>query len=488
MNILLVEDDQSSRRQIGKILRELGHHVAESDNGVDALVLFKAGEFHMVLSDIRMPGMSGIELLRKLSYLPAGREADVVLFTGYGDMESAIEALRAGAYDYMLKPINVEELAVVTGRVAEHQALRRENRILTENFDGEVKAAIEETERELSSLKKAYAMIVGPGEIGIFSDCIRDILAQADKFHSDRSIPVLIQGETGTGKEVIARYVHFGRSVVTAPFVDINCAALTPGIFESELFGYEAGSFTGGLPKGQRGKLDVARGGTIFLDEVTELPLDLQAKLLRVIQEKEYYRVGGLKKIKADVRIICTTNLNIGKCVDEGSFRKDLYYRLCVGRLYLPPLRERAEEILPLGEMFLKKMAGSKGKKFIKISNPAAEILLSYEWPGNIRELRNTMEWVTLMYDDVELKPEHLGVLEQSKTRPLQAGSGHCRILDPVNFSLPAEGLNIEGYFDRIIGRALEMHGGNKTKTAGYLGISRRSLQCRLARIRKKSL
>jgi len=284
----------------------------------------------------------------------------------------------------------------------------------------------------------------------------------------------------------VARYIHFGNMQCMLPFVDINCAALNPGIFESELFGYEAGSFTGGLPKGQKGKLDIAKGGTVFLDEIAELPTDLQAKLLRVIQEKEFYRVGGLRKIKTDIRIICATNVDLFTRMEQGAFRKDLYYRLKVGHLVIPPLRERTEEILPLARMFLNKFACKRGKRFSGICDSAAQIMLTYDWPGNVRELRNAMEWVAFMHDGVEVKPSHLGVLKQAITKSIFPDNSPSPVLDPEHFSLPSEGLDIEGFFSKIVLQALEMHNRNKTKAARYLGISWRSLDCRLARLRKQ--
>ncbi|MCL6478090.1 MAG: sigma-54 dependent transcriptional regulator [Peptococcaceae bacterium] len=484
MNILVVEDNQDSRVSLCKFLRDLGHRVLECASGQDALRLFSR-EFNMILSDVKMPDMSGTELLRRISSLPEGQDVDMVLFTGHNDLELAIEALRAGAYDYLLKPINIEELVAVTERVAEHQALRRENKLLAKKFGDRVKAATEEAEQELIRLKEAYAKTVRLGKVGVFSDIMENIFRQAARFHTDRSIPVLIQGETGTGKEVVARYIHFGNREITTPFVDINCAALAPSIFESELFGYEAGAFTGGLPRGQKGKLDIAAGGTIFFDEITELPIGLQAKLLRVIQEKEFYRVGGLKKIKADVRIICASNGDMEKRLEEGSFRRDLYYRLNVGRIFIPPLRERAEEIIPLASMFLTEFARKRGKHFNKISDSAADILLSYKWPGNVRELRNTMDWVALMHDGEKLLPSHLGILQHSRTSGPPSENNQYPVVEPENFSLPAGGLNLESYINKIVYRALEMHKGNKTKTARYLGISRSSLYCRLEKMGK---
>lgn len=486
MNILLVEDDYESRACLADFMRGLGNKVVESADGYDALELFSRGNYHLVLTDIKMPKISGIELLHKIRGLPRGRDVFIIVFTGYGDMQTSIEALRAGAYDYLLKPINLEELEKVIEQVAEHQALKQENEILTNKFDDVVKAATEETRQELTRLKRAYCKSVGLGSIAIYSEAMKMIFQQAARFHADRSIPVLIEGETGTGKEVIARYIHYGRGDVTTPFVDLNCAAIMPSLFESELFGYEAGAFTGGISKGQKGKLDMARGGTLFLDEIAEIPGFLQAKLLRFIQEKEYYRVGGLKKIKADVRILCATNVNIEEKVKEGVFRQDLYYRLNIGRILLPPLRNRTEEIMPLATIFLKEFSQKRGKRFSKISDPAAGKLLSYGWLGNVRELRNAMEWVTIMHDDVLLKPSHLGILEtHHQNKIISENNTPSPAVDPDNFSLPPEGLDLENFLNKIICRVVEMHSSNKTRAAQYLNISRRSLQCRLEKIQK---
>lgn len=482
MKILLVDDDIDSRAGVAEFLGEMGHEVTECADGEQALAAYLSGDYPMVMSDIKMPRMSGIELLRRITAMAGEKPADVVLFTGHGDMETAIEALRAGAYDYLLKPINVAELAAITERIAEHQLLLRENKVLTERFTDEVRAATEETQKELSRLKQMVSCAAGLGNIGFFSEEMRRIVRQAKRYHEDRSIPVLIEGETGTGKEVLARIVHYGDMDGAAPFVDVNCAALTPSLFESELFGYEAGAFTGGLIKGQKGKLDLAQGGSLLLDEVGEIPLELQGKLLRVIQEKEFYRVGGLKKIKTDVRIICATNCNLEQRVEEGKFRKDLYYRLKVGHVVIPPLRRRRNDVLPLAEIFLREFAVQKGRRFNRITQDAGDLLLAYDWPGNVRELRNTMEWAAFMYDDVELKPIHLGGMKKgtyfAEITPTQTISP----LDPDQFVLPARSFELEEFIDRIVLQALELFNGNKTAAARYLGISRRSLYCRLDR------
>jgi len=392
--------------------------------------------------------------------------------------------LRLGAYDYLLKPINVSELAAITDRIAEHQSLLRENKVLTEQFSIEVRVATEDTRQELSRLKQRLRQTNGLDNIGIFSAEMRSIVAQAHKYHENRLIPVLIEGETGTGKEIISRILHYGdmsdELISQAPFIDVNCAAITASLFESELFGYDPGAFTGSLTKGQKGKLDIAQGGTLFLDEVGEIPLELQGKLLRVIQEKEFYRVGGLKKVKTDVRIICATNANLEQMVEQGTFRKDLYFRLKVGHFVIPPLRLRRDDIIPMAEMFLRQFAGNKLNNFQRISESAANMLRSYDWPGNVRELRNTLEWVAFMHDDVELKPEHLVNLRQtSESSSIQVSSEQ---VSPGPFVLPESGFNLEEHFDEIVQQALQACHGNKTAAALRLGISRRSLYCRLDR------
>lgn len=475
LNILLVDDEHESRASLVEFLRDIGYEVTECANGADALQAFANREFHLVLSDIRMPRMSGTELLREIR--SRSEDVDVVLFTGYGDMDSAIEALRLGAYDYLLKPVNIKELVSVAEQVAEHQALKRENKILNTKFEEAVQEAARDTREELSRVRKAYCQVAGIGDICVVSASMQKAFQQAQQLHANRSVPVLIEGETGTGKEVVARYIHYGDGDVTVPFIGLNCAAMASGISESEFFGYVPGVL--GLPKGKRGKIDLAQNGTLFLDQVAELPVGIQAKLLRVIEEREFFRVGGLTKVSADVRIICATNADLAKQVDRGTFRSDLFYRLKGAYIYLPPLRERKDDILPLVTMFLARCNSEQGKRFTGISKSAADILLSYEWPGNVRELKNIIELVVLMWDEHEVLPAHLDVLQ--KAGPAQPEKPEADgLIDTVNFSLPSESLPLREYTDRIIRRALEMYGGNKTRTAKYLGMSRRSLDCRL--------
>ena len=479
MQILLVDDDRDSRAAVRWFLRDQGHTVVECGSGEEALQQFTAGDFPMVLSDIRMPGMSGVELLMALKKFSASWRTDVVLFTGYADVESAVAALRAGAYDYLFKPVDAQELAVVVDRIAEHQALLRENKEFKEKFNDAVAAATAETRRELARMER-LAVETAVGKVGAFSTTTQAVLDLAVKFHHDRAIPVLIQGETGTGKEIVAKTIHFGdcrNADAAGPFVDINCAAIAPPLFESELFGYEAGAFTGGASKGQKGKLDLAAGGTLFLDEVGEIPLELQGKLLRVLQEKEYYRVGGLKRIRTDARIVCATNASLEERVTSGAFRRDLYYRLKVGEVFLSPLRNRREEILPLATMFLQDFARQKGKKFREISPEAGRLLDQYDWPGNIRELKNTIEFAVFMYDELKLKPSHLTLLDDCV---ISADTPPAAPDKQVVLPLPAGGYLLKQYTQDVVRIVLAAHNGNQTATARYLGISLRALSYRL--------
>lgn len=326
----------------------------------------------------------------------------------------------------------------------------------------QVEAATREAQRKVIEFKKLAAQSVGLGEVLYSSPKMLNIVEEARKYNQDRSISVLILGETGTGKEVIARLIHYGDlDIVDSPFVAVNCAAVNRQLFESEFFGYEAGSFTGGLKGGQIGKFDSAKGGTIFLDEISEIPLDLQSKLLRVIDSREFYRVGGNRPVATDVRIVCASNVDLNYAVNNGTFRKDLYYRLCVGLINIPPLRERGQEIIDLALHFLKQFSRQKGKKFDKIHYQAAHILSSYSWPGNVRELKNLMEWITFMYDDEVLLPQYLEKLVDVKFQS--------------NDSLLTLNTGGEITLDLIL-QALETAKGNKQKAANLLGISRPTL------------
>ncbi len=480
MRILIVDDEVIGRKYLANYIKhQLGHEVADCGTASEALELFQREPFPMVLSDIKMPGTTGVELLQKLKSLPEGRLTDVVLVTGYGDMSTAIQALRHKAYDYLLKPIKLEELEAVVSHVAERQSLLRENRELAFNFENKVAEATRETRKRLESIQKAYAEVVGIGRIGIFSDSMRTVFSMAERFHQDRTVPVLIEGETGTGKEIVARLVHFGKGEVTTPFVSVNCSALTPTLFESELFGYEGGAFSGSKKTGQKGKLELAHGGTLFLDEIGDMPLDLQPKLLRVLEEREFYRVGGVIKVRIDVRIICATNRDLESMVENRTFRRDLFYRLNLGRIVIPPLRRRKEAIGPLALMFLNSFAEQKRKRLRGIDPQALDILKDHSWPGNVRELENAIERVALLYDDTEIRPEHLSFLnsrEESQALLDPQGS----LLQPGSLVLPEEALDLKAIEAEIVRKTLKKFDENKSQAARYLGLSRGEFYTRL--------
>lgn len=460
MKILLAEDNEKSREYLSDFLNQGGHSVTTAENGRQALDYFKTRLFDLVITDIKMPELTGIEFLRQISVYKNERDYDVIIFTAYGDMETAIEALRMGVSDYLQKPVDIEVLADVIRRIEE----KRANRIP------------KQADKAVPTRTSGHSPLVpGIGPIGIYSQAMKNIVEMAAKFHGDRSIPVLILGETGTGKEVVAKLIHYDNSDIQEPFVDINCANLTSTMFESELFGYESGAFTGAQKTGSKGKIDLANGGTLFLDEIGEMSIELQAKLLRVIQEKEFYRVGGLKKISADLRIICATNIDIQKRVEEGKFRKDLYYRLNIGQFVLPPLKERKEDIIPLAEMFIEEFCTKRSKRFVRISKKAKGILLGHDWPGNVRELKNLMESIVFNIEGPEITDECLDLVANE-------------IGKEKNHS-PAAPVMAQGYIKRLvkalINETLELNNGNKTETARSLGMSRRTLYRHLERSNK---
>lgn len=474
MNILLVDDDILSRRSLANFLVNfLGHKVTECSGARDALKVLETEYYPMLLTDIMMPEMNGIELLKAVKEDDRLRMMDVVIITGYGKMSSAIEALRAGAYDYLLKPINVDELAIVVEKIANHQSLLQENIELKTNFDQKLYQTTKEIQDRLENLQSVYAEIVGVGQVGIFSEAMKNITNLAGKFHKDRSIPVLIQGETGTGKEIVARMIHYGKGDTTSPFICINCSAISPTLFESELFGYEGGSYTGSKQKGMPGKLELAQGGTIFLDEIGDMPIDMQPKLLRVLQEKEMYRIGGINKIRLDLRFICATNQDLNKLIEQGRFRRDLLFRINTGFINIPSLREQKEAIIPLAQMFLAHYAEQKKKRFRYISKEAIDILENRTWEGNIRDLQHTIEVAVLIHDDIELKPRHLSHQHNGDEMGDEEGDG-------VFLNLDVDTYPLKEMETRIIRAVVKKFDNNKSKAAEYLDISRYTLRNKL--------
>ncbi|MCP9468980.1 MAG: sigma-54 dependent transcriptional regulator [Nitrospira sp.] len=447
--ILVVDDDADMRELAQDMLKDRGHQVSVAGSGEEALKLLAEEDYAVVLTDLRMKGMQGLELLNQIKR--EYPEVNVVLMTAFGSVDTAVEAMKHGASDYLTKPVKKDELIRVVERVIREAALRRE------------------VDRLRKEVRKEYSFhqILGKSKaIQAVFDLIRRV--------ADSPTNVLITGESGTGKELVAKAIHYNSSRKEAPFVPVNCAAIPEQLLESELFGHMRGAFTDAKVD-KRGLFEEAQKGTLFLDEISELPLMLQAKLLRAIQEKEIRRVGATKPIAVDVRIIAATNLNLADEVKNKRFREDLYYRLNVIELKLPPLRERREDIPLLVDAFLKKCAETGGKLVKGISEAALAMLIDYAWPGNVRELENVIERAVTLSRGDKVSPDDL-------PPAVQGARGDRRVLDEAaEKSLPLHEVEKE-YIKKI----LEKTGGNKYQAAHVLGIDRKTLYRKLAEIEGK--
>lgn len=461
MKILLVDDAKVSREIIADFIVDATEHsVIQCNDALEAIKIFVGHQFDLVISDLKMPGMNGLQLIKKLKQLPNGDSCDYVIITGYGELSDSIEAFKMGVFDFLIKPVGVEDIYDLLGKIEKSRQQKGESIIEFSSDEGDQGA----------SLKKIIVM----------DPVMKRIYQRAMSFHMDRAVPVLIEGETGTGKEVIANLIHMGEKGNRQPFICLNCSAISSSLFESELFGYEAGAFTGANKSGMKGKLELAQGGTIFLDEIGDMPLDMQPKLLRVLQEKELYRIGGTKKVKLDVRIICATNKKLIDQVNDGLFRKDLFYRLNVGNIYLPPLRERKEEIPGLAQAFLTEISDAKKRKFSFVDNQTLHLLNEYDWPGNVRELRHVIERAVVYHDDVVLKPEHINFSSFEEREP-QVSS----VLSPYDFELPDDHLDFDTLEKVILQKTLDKFGGNQSKAASYLGLSRSVFRTKVSKLDK---
>lgn len=443
--ILVVDDDRAHRTMLRTLLGGWGYRIVEADDGSTAVELVQKQPFDLVLMDIRMLRVSGLEALGSIkSYNPA---IPVIIMTAYSSVETAIEALKKGAYDYLTKPLDFDKLRLTLERALEHLHLKEENRLLKEtlgrHFD----------RRNI---------------IGRSPQMVRLLETVAQAAPSEAS--VVITGESGTGKELIAGAIHFNSTRKAGPFVKINCAAITETLLESELFGHEKGAFTG-AERRKEGRFVQAHGGSLFLDEVSEMSTAMQVKLLRVLQEREIVRVGGEDVIRVDVRLIAATNRNLPDLVRQGRFREDLYYRLNVVGLEIPPLRKRIEDIPLLFQHFLDEFAAGNRKSISGITPAAMDLLIRYEWPGNVRELMNAVERAVVFaraaYLDVEDFSFIKGVPKTLSEMPSEhAGTG---------FNIPLEQVEKESIL-----RTLEAAGGNKSETARRLGITRKTLHKKL--------
>ena len=393
--ILVVDDDESLRRVTQMQLEEIGYSVATAGDGGQALVALESGSPALVISDLKMPGMSGLDLLKKIR--TEHPETTVILITAFGSVQSAVEAMRAGAYDYITKPIDYDALAIVVNRAMERQQLLDEVRNLRRTLDE----------------KYGFENIVGHSKplLGVLSLAARAALTDST---------VLIRGETGTGKELLAKAIHLNGRRKSLPFVTINCGAIPKDLLESELFGHVKGSFTGAFAH-KRGRVELADGGTLFLDEIGELPLELQVKLLRLIQHGEIEKVGAATSGRVDVRIIAATNRNLQAMTEDGTFREDLYYRLAVIPLELPPLRERSEDVTELVQYLFPKIKEKHGKPDLKLPSSLLPYFCGYRWPGNVRELENALERLVVLSDGDMVTTDDLP--DVSESRAARCGS-----------------------------------------------------------------
>ena len=444
--ILIVDDDADMRELAYDMLKDRGHQVALAGGGEEALRRLAEEDYAVVLTDLRMKGVQGLELLTQIKR--DHPDINVILMTAFGSVETAVEAMKHGASDYLTKPVKKDELIRVVERVIREAALRRE---------------VSRLRREVRKEYSFYQILGKSKSIQAVFDLIRRV--------ADSPTNVLITGESGTGKELVAKAIHYNSDRKDAPFIPVNCAAIPEQLLESELFGHMRGAFTD-AKMDKRGLFEEAQKGTLFLDEISELPLMLQAKILRAIQEKEIRRVGATKPISVDVRIIAATNLNLGEEVKSRRFREDLYYRLNVIELKLPPLRERREDIPLLVEAFLKKCGEVRGKEVKGVGEAALAMLMDYAWPGNVRELENVIERAVTLSRGDKISPDDLPAA-------VQGARGDRRVLDEAaERTLPLHELEKE-----YIKKVLEKTGGNKYQAAHALGIDRKTLYRKLAEI-----
>lgn len=443
-HILVVDDDLAHRTMLKTLLAGWGYSIAEADDGDAAVAAVREKPYDLVLMDIRMLKMSGIAALEAIrEYNPA---IPVILMTAYSSVETAVDALKKGAYDYLTKPLDFDHLKLVMGRALEHVRLKEENRRLKlhlgENFD--------------------TRNIIG------HSPAMQALLETVQQVASSEAT-ALITGESGTGKELIAGALHYNSPRKDGPFIKINCAAVTETLLESELFGHERGAFTG-ADRTKDGRFQQAHGGSLLLDEVSEMPLVMQAKLLRVIQEKEVTRVGGEAVITVDVRLIAATNKDLAAQVAEGAFREDLYYRLNVIHLQVPALRERGADIPLLAEFFLKMFAGQNKKEVKGFTPSAMDALVRYNWPGNVRELRNAIESAVVLS-----RTEYIS--EEAFPLALREDSGAPQEDDRVLHDMPLEEIEKQSILKTLLSAR-----GNKSEAARRLGITRKTLLQKLKR------
>ncbi len=444
-NILIVEDEAKMLRLLDLNLAEEGYATHTAQDAEAALKILRREKIDLVLTDLKLPGMSGLEFLQAVKRSNA--HTPVIVMTAYGTVETAVEAMKAGASDYVLKPFSMEEIRLIIGKELDVRRLREENLFL----------------REALGQRYEFKNIVAR------SAKMQEVLATVERVGPTNST-VLLAGESGVGKDLIAHALHHRSRRASGPFVKINCTAIPENLLESELFGYEKGAFTGAVAS-KPGKFELADKGTIFLDEIGDVPGAIQAKLLRVLQEREFERLGGTKTIKVDVRLVAATNRDLRAALEQGTFREDLYYRLNVVPISIPPLREHPEDIPYLVDHFVARFAPESGKTITGLTPAAMKVLQEFHWPGNIRELENIIERALALSNGpvLDVADIHLDV------SPARAASTAA--------AFPPEGMTLEQFEDEIIREALRRANGNKSQAARLLGLSRNALRYRLSKI-----
>jgi len=440
--ILVVDDEKNTRDGLRWSLEETGkYEVFSAANAEEALAVLRSRDIHLLITDLKMPGMDGMELLGVIrSELSA---TEVVILTGHGTVESAVEAIKMGAFDYLIKPINLEELSLLVERVLLQRDLREENVVLHEELEEH----------------HGFANIIGR------SAKMQAVFQRVRQVAPTRA-SVLLVGESGTGKEKIASAIHYNSPRKNNRFIALNCGALTPTLLETELFGHEAGAFTD-AKKQRVGRFELADGGTLLLDEITETSPEFQVKLLRVLQEQEFERVGGTQTIRVDVRVIASTNKDIDVLVKEGKFREDLYYRLNVVKIEIPPLREREEDITLLAQAFLEEFAKQNGKTGMAVTPKAMSALRQYSWPGNVRQLRNVIEGLVVLSTGKVIGLKNLSEEIRSAVAPRQVMALQV-------------GMTVAEMERRLIQATLEHTDGNRAAAARILGLGRKTLYRKL--------
>ena len=438
--ILVIDDEALMREYVEEALVRAGHEVLSASGGREAMALMREKGFDIVVTDLKMSPVDGLAVLR--SVREESPDTHCIVMTAYGTIETAVSALKGGAADYILKPFAPDELELAVTRALERGRLAQENKYL----------------RAQLSRSHDFKAMVGKGP------AMRKMYEQIEKVTNSRAT-VMIRGESGTGKELVAHAIHYTGSRRDKPFIKINCAALSAGLLESELFGHEKGSFTGAHER-KIGRFELADMGTLLLDEVTEINIELQPKLLRALQEREFERVGGNQPIQVDTRIIGTSNRNLEQAVEEGKLRHDLFFRLKVIEILLPPLRSRVEDIPALMDHFLKRYATENGRKISGFSDDARKMFVEYDWPGNVRELQNAVERAVVLSSDSVLRPEHFLLGGHRPARPADGG------VQP--------GVTVSEMEKRLIMKTLDHCRQNRTQAAKLLGISVRTLRNKL--------